>query len=119
MLVFCKMGYCPYSDQRGFCGKRTIQIDENGMCTVLWRKGQQVDMRKWQLLSKLDDKQIITLLETEYQTIEEEVAEDQLKQIQEAVITALQKDDISEQQKIEEKDVKKEPKDQTSNKEVS
>lgn len=45
-LVTCKMVQCPYHDSRGFCAQSTIvAIDENGMCSVLWRKGQQRMLR--------------------------------------------------------------------------
>lgn len=42
MIVACKMAQCPYYDNRGYCAKPTVvSIDEMGMCSVLWRKGQQ------------------------------------------------------------------------------
>lgn len=42
MIVSCKMAQCPYYDNRGFCAKKDVlNIDEMGMCSVLWRKGQQ------------------------------------------------------------------------------
>lgn len=42
MIVSCKISpsQCPYNVQ-GFCSKQTLGIDASGMCTVLWRKGQQ------------------------------------------------------------------------------
>ena len=41
MTVSCKMNQCPYHD-RGFCAKPgAVNIDQMGMCSVLWRKGQQ------------------------------------------------------------------------------
>lgn len=41
MIVACKMTKCPYYDDRGYCAKPTVvSIDEMGMCSVLWRKGQ-------------------------------------------------------------------------------
>lgn len=42
MIVSCKMAQCPYHDERGYCAKPTVLgIDQMGMCSVLWRKGQQ------------------------------------------------------------------------------
>lgn len=42
MTVICKMTQCPYSGGNGFCAKPTaVIIDQLGMCSVLWRKGQQ------------------------------------------------------------------------------
>ncbi len=41
MLVICKMTQCPYYNQQGFCGKKLLSIDMNGMCSTLWKKGQQ------------------------------------------------------------------------------
>jgi len=36
------MAQCPYYNDQGFCAKKTVlTIDENGMCNVLWRRGQQ------------------------------------------------------------------------------
>lgn len=47
MTVSCKMTACPYHDQRGFCAKPfVINIDENGMCSVLWKRGQQREIYK-------------------------------------------------------------------------
>ena len=102
MLVFCKMGHCPYQDQRGFCAKQSIQIDENAMCTVMWHHGNQVDQRKWQIAGELVDKEPITLMDVEYKPIEEEMedAEDQVMSSDEPVTAAIQ-DGINEQQEVE------------------
>ena len=36
------MVQCPYYDNKGFCAKsEVISIDQLGMCSVLWKKGQQ------------------------------------------------------------------------------
>ena len=41
MIVSCKMVQCPYHDERGYCAKPTVVgIDQMGMCSMLWRKGQ-------------------------------------------------------------------------------
>ena len=42
MIVSCKMTQCPYHDERGYCAKpAVVGIDQMGMCSVLWRRGQQ------------------------------------------------------------------------------
>ena len=42
MIVVCKMAQCPYYDKRGYCAKSTVvSINQMGMCSVLWRRGQQ------------------------------------------------------------------------------
>lgn len=42
MIVSCKMSQCPYHDKYDFCARPTVvSIDQNGMCNVLWRKGQR------------------------------------------------------------------------------
>lgn len=42
MTISCKMQQCPYNDNRGFCAKPTVMgIDQMGMCSVIWRKGQR------------------------------------------------------------------------------
>ena len=39
MIVNCKVKNCPYYNQN-FCTKRdVVGIDEQGMCTMIWRKG--------------------------------------------------------------------------------
>lgn len=41
MVVSCRMTQCPYYDSRGFCAQPiALEIDQMGMCSVLWRKGQ-------------------------------------------------------------------------------
>lgn len=42
MIVKCKVEQCPYYNKLGFCSKKEVlMIDESGMCSVLWRRGQQ------------------------------------------------------------------------------
>lgn len=42
MIISCKTTQCPYHDERGYCAKSTVVgIDQMGMCSVLWRRGQQ------------------------------------------------------------------------------
>lgn len=68
MTIVCKMTQCPYYDNRGFCAKPTmISIDENGMCSVLWKRGQQR-----QLIMPFDDstyyrKDFIEIIDAETQ----------------------------------------------------
>ena len=45
MIVVCKMPQCPFWDNRGFCGKGVMKVDENGMCSVLWKRGQQRELQ--------------------------------------------------------------------------
>ena len=41
MIVSCKMVQCPFNGGNGHCAKRTVvSIDENGMCSVIWKGGQ-------------------------------------------------------------------------------
>lgn len=46
MTVSCKTTVCPYCNQFGLCEKNTIGIDESGMCTEVWRKGQQIGFNR-------------------------------------------------------------------------
>ena len=47
MVVKCKMVQCPYYNKQGFCSKANVVcIDENGMCSVLWKRGQQFMRQK-------------------------------------------------------------------------
>ena len=39
-MVACEMRKCPYN-YKDTCRDRLTGIDENGMCSQLWRKGQQ------------------------------------------------------------------------------
>ena len=39
MMVMCKTTKCPWQSGQ-FCTKLVVGIDENGMCSVLWRRGQ-------------------------------------------------------------------------------
>ena len=41
MTVICKAGWCPYNDKRGFCARDVAVIDENGMCNVVWKRGEK------------------------------------------------------------------------------
>ena len=40
MTVTCKNSVCPYYNAANFCSKPiVVNIDENGMCGEMWRKG--------------------------------------------------------------------------------
>ena len=34
---------CPYRNEKGFCEKQYVIIDENAHCSARWRKGQATD----------------------------------------------------------------------------
>ena len=41
MTVVCKMANCPYHGKNGFCLQPIkVSIDQNGMCSTIWIKGQ-------------------------------------------------------------------------------
>ena len=41
MIISCKMVQCPFNGGNGYCAKKTVVgIDENGMCSVIWKGGQ-------------------------------------------------------------------------------
>lgn len=47
MIVTCRMTQCPYYDNRGCCAKPiAVSIDQMGMCSVLWRKGQPIQLQQ-------------------------------------------------------------------------
>lgn len=47
MTVTCRMKQCCYHNENGFCAKPiAVSIDQMGMCSVLWRKGQQRQVRE-------------------------------------------------------------------------
>ena len=85
MLIKCKVMQCPYYDNRGFCSKPVvIEIDENGMCNAIWRKGQP---RKLQY--PLNDENypkikeiIVDVEETNIKTIEEKEEQEARDQIE-------------------------------------
>ena len=65
MTVSCKMTQCPYYDERGYCAKPTIiGIDQMGMCSVLWRRGQQKQLMM-PFTEKLYPKDPITIIDAE------------------------------------------------------
>ena len=65
MIVSCKMAQCPYHDERGYCAKSTVVgIDQMGMCSVLWRRGQQRQLIM-PLTEELYPKDPITIIDAE------------------------------------------------------
>ena len=78
MIVSCKMTQCPYHDERGYCAKSTVVgIDQMGMCSVLWRRGQQKQLIM-PFTKELYPKDPITIIDAEIvvpDVIEEEKEE--------------------------------------------
>lgn len=65
MIVACKMTQCPYYDNRGYCAKPTVvSIDEMGMCSVLWRKGQQRQLAQ-PFTEEYYPKELMTIIDAE------------------------------------------------------
>lgn len=81
MIVRCKMVQCPYYNDQGFCAKKTVlTIDENGMCSVLWRRGQQKILQTPFTEDRYPKEEIIVLNVIKKQKAEEvEDAKDQSK----------------------------------------
>lgn len=85
MIVLCKMTQCPYHDERGYCAKSTVLgIDQMGMCSVLWRRGQQRQLMM-PFTEELYPKEPITIIDAEIMAPDvieeekEEVAESRLE----------------------------------------
>lgn len=65
MIISCKMTQCPYHDERGYCAKSTVVgIDQMGMCSVLWRRGQQRQLMM-PFTEELYPKDPITIIDAE------------------------------------------------------
>lgn len=59
------MTQCPYHDERGYCAKPTVVgIDQMGMCSVLWRRGQQRQLMM-PFTKELYPKDPITIIDAE------------------------------------------------------
>ena len=68
MIVNCKVRNCPYYNQN-FCTKRdVVGIDEQGMCSVIWRKGtsRQLDPASEYF------KESITIVDGKFEEIKQE-----------------------------------------------
>ena len=79
MIVSCKMAQCPYHDERGYCAKPTVVgIDQMGMCSVLWRKGQQ-RLLAMPFTEELYPKDPITIVDAE--TVVPDVMEEEKEEV--------------------------------------
>ena len=74
MIVICKVTSCPFWDSRGFCGKGVVKIDENGMCSVLWKRGQQKNL-KFPFTQENYPRRLMNIVEAEEYTREEDKEE--------------------------------------------
>ena len=82
MIVSCKMAQCPYHDERGYCAKPTVVgIDQMGMCSVLWRRGQQRQLIM-PFTEELYPKDPITIVDAE--TVFPDVIEEEKKEVAES-----------------------------------
>ena len=82
MIVSCKMTQCPYHDERGYCAKPTVVgIDQMGMCSVLWRKGQQRQLIM-PFTEELYPKDLITIVDAE--TVVPDVMEEEKEEVAES-----------------------------------
>lgn len=98
MIVSCKMAQCPYHDERGYCAKPTVVgIDQMGMCSVLWRRGQQ-RLLAMPFTEELYPRDPITIVnaETVVPDVVEEEKEDATKSRSEDLTngTAAQEDNV-------------------------
>ena len=98
MIVSCKMTQCPYHDERGYCAKSTVVgIDQMGMCSVLWRRGQQRQLMM-PFTEELYPKDPITIIDAE--TVVPDVIKEEKKEATESRSedptndTAAQEDDL-------------------------
>ena len=98
MIVSCKMAQCPYHDERGYCAKPTVVgIDQMGMCSVLWRKGQHRPL-EMPFTEELYPKDPITIVDAE--TVVPDVMEEEKEEVAESRSedptngTAAQEDDL-------------------------
>lgn len=98
MIVSCKMTQCPYHDERGYCAKSTVVgIDQMGMCSMLWRRGQQRPLIM-PFTEELYPKDPITIVDAE--TVVPDVMEEEKEEVAESRLedptngTAAQEDDL-------------------------
>lgn len=79
MIVKCKLSQCPYYKDN-FCIKsEVVGIDQNGMCSVPWRKGQQRILQR-PFTDELYPKKKINIVDAIKYEEKEEEAEDQSKE---------------------------------------
>lgn len=76
MIVSCKMSQCPYSNKWGFCAKPTVvNIDQMGMCSVLWKRGQQRSLTQ-QFMEQANKARIpIQIIEADFQVVDRQQAQ--------------------------------------------
>ena len=65
-MTRCRLEQCPYN-KYGFCGMKILSIDENGMCTNIWKNGHQ--MSKWRTDKDAAKEQDIIIEDVEYSSI--------------------------------------------------
>lgn len=75
MTIVCKMPQCPFWDKNGFCGKGVIKVDENGMCSTLWKRGQR-KMLETPFTEERYPKRLMKIVEAEEYTREEDRKEE-------------------------------------------
>ena len=92
------MTQCPYHDERGYCAKSTVVgIDQMGMCSVLWRRGQQRQLMM-PFTEELYPKDPITIIDAE--TMVPDVMEEEKEEATESRLedptngTAAKEDDL-------------------------
>ena len=84
MVVTCQMVQCPYYDKSGFCTNELVNIDENGMCSILWRRGQrkmppsQFDCQKNKIIIENAEFKIIKNQEEEVKEVKAETSQEDL-----------------------------------------
>ena len=79
MIIKCKVNQCPYYKDE-FCIKsEVVGIDQNGMCGVLWRRGQQRTLQR-PFTDELYPKKRINIVDAIKYEEKEESAEDQSKE---------------------------------------
>ena len=66
-MIICKAS-CPYNTADFICGNPLVVVDENGMCSHLWRHGQP---RPPYIVNECSDKQERSVVEGEVRDVEE------------------------------------------------
>ena len=71
MIVSCKMSQCPFYNNYGLCAKPVIvNIDQMGMCSVVWKKGQQRGVTQQFIEQASKAKIPINVIEAEFQNVD-------------------------------------------------
>ena len=66
-MIVCKAN-CPYNTADSICGNPLLVVDENGMCSHLWRYGSP---RPPYYVNECSDKQERKVIEGEVKNVEE------------------------------------------------